>query len=503
MTEGSDAASRGALKCAAVGGIGDGILGFAAGWSAAIHVAGLLAVAIGGFGIINSAFWRGRKHWSCREMRLPLALEFAGAALGLLLIGALDLVVTATWWLLLISIVYLLLLALTYEELERWITRLANKHQLPSGTAKLGASRPLRIFGNNTPLREVAKTDSTFPLLRLLHRAFEEDDLSRLWRALHDDADPKPSLTRRIIVLGVAATLAATGVAFAGNVAIGPPTDPQTQTTSQAQAPRERGSGASPTRVSPRTRKSAPPASPSSTRVSWNGQCRRATGSTAPAWARQEVEDAILGTGGYGTKIDGCLGKFTESSGSYGRVAYAYGLNPVTGAQLSLIVASDLYGAAVYLAPAIASALGLLHDHGVIGGPPRISIGPGDAYLVDTPAGTAVLIRTDVSSPGRSGQAAPYQLLPPSVAALWVESMHGFGSWLWPIITFRKRSRVDFHLVVSTITNNAKYTIVYDTRTRQATAGDRHLTGGASLSTGEVLGLWSESDNATGWASPG
>jgi hypothetical protein len=90
--------------------------------------------------------------------------------------------------------------------------------------------------------------------------------------------------------------------------------------------------------------------------------------------------------------------------------------------------------------------LDLVERNRLLGASRRTAVGRGDGYLLDTPDGTAVLLRRS-SARGTAEPIAPpterpcdrqyernvpYVELQPALAALWISEMAREGAWLWP-----------------------------------------------------------------------
>jgi hypothetical protein len=173
------------------------------------------------------------------------------------------------------------------------------------------------------------------------------------------------------------------------------------------------------------TRPSAPPA------LTWEAICGRLPGSDAPEWARPTIYSLLLGENGPGATIAGCA---THTITSPDKPGFAYTIGGVEPKPKSVTVVARNgtdYPASVFLAPAVAGALDLIHQYGTIGGSPRFNEDFGDAQFAYSNAGTTLFLRETKVARGRPDYATPYTELPPSITEEWYADVAVRSSWLW------------------------------------------------------------------------
>jgi hypothetical protein len=212
-------------------------------------------------------------------------------------------------------------------------------------------------------------------------------------------------------------------------------------------------------------------AAPSSSSLpEWNGSCGSYAYPTVPAWAVQELGHLLGGSAGLGPSEEGCVQRLTYDV-STGFV-WGEGVNPTSGAALSIVFDSRVLPPAIVLTPALQAVRQLIHNYKVLGSPgklfPRYSTAGGDYYLLDTESeGTCVVIR---SRSGSAAEAPPYTTLYPSTAVAWTRVMELTHSWQWPVeaATPNKNGEIVYELFApGSAVSDA--TITYDSTSREAT----------------------------------
>jgi hypothetical protein len=166
-------------------------------------------------------------------------------------------------------------------------------------------------------------------------------------------------------------------------------------------------------------------------RADWNHKCAH-EGEGAPPWAKQAVVKLYEGVGSAGPAFLGCTGEVHRyRSRRCGEFAWALGEDPAIHEILSLFTACRKPAVAtVYKAPASGFVRRLIEtesDH-VVYGPPKVTAGEGDMYILQTERGTYVLVRSETG--GESVH--PYIELPPPVVQAWLGAMNEGPEWLWP-----------------------------------------------------------------------
>ena len=149
-----------------------------------------------------------------------------------------------------------------------------------------------------------------------------------------------------------------------------------------------------------------------------------------------------------GAIIAGCPSN-THTVGAHGALVMSVGRSPMNGEPLSIGIAGPSRGV-MFFAAAAAAARPLIEREGVTGVPTHLVVGGGNFYLVDTHAGTFVLIQRTTTSPepeaaqhaesgGPEGQSderptqeQPYLLIQPTVGLVWLQTMEQNSAWLWP-----------------------------------------------------------------------
>jgi hypothetical protein len=139
---------------------------------------------------------------------------------------------------------------------------------------------------------------------------------------------------------------------------------------------------------------------------------------------------------------------------------WAWGEVPSTHRHLSIAVDSTA-GPALFLEPAAQEAHALIERYGEIGGIRRFDAGRGDFYPVDTPIGTYILIRREK---GTYASAGAYEVIPPSVAEIWVTTVDGKHKFLWPRLTQQEGHAV-YDLDTNAPATTVAYTIPYPSST--------------------------------------
>jgi hypothetical protein len=158
----------------------------------------------------------------------------------------------------------------------------------------------------------------------------------------------------------------------------------------------------------------------------WTGIARRSIRCTAVSFTStlsrplvKSINQLWFGVGSYGAAISGCPGRETQIAAS---TFLVWGRDPLTAELMSVAIVGPrgsgiLLGEAAQIAPEFASRWRLL------GASRRFALSTGDAYVLDTRAGAALLIRRELTS--------RYVLLPPALVALWLTLLHKNG-WTWP-----------------------------------------------------------------------
>jgi hypothetical protein len=150
-------------------------------------------------------------------------------------------------------------------------------------------------------------------------------------------------------------------------------------------------------------------------------------GEDAPRWARGALYRLYLGPAGPGEDPPGasagCAGPTVVPRIFDSTLAYVVGVDPESGETLSIAVDSRSLGSAIFLAPAVGIVRSLLARGVAVGGYPRVDVGNGDIYCLETPTGSELLVRAE--------KTARYVALPPGATAAFVEAVERLG-WLWP-----------------------------------------------------------------------
>lgn len=136
--------------------------------------------------------------------------------------------------------------------------------------------------------------------------------------------------------------------------------------------------------------------------------------------------------------------------------AWAWGEIPSTHRHLSIAVDSTT-GPALFLEPAAQEVHALIERYGQVGGLRRFEAGRGDFFPVDTPAGTYILIRREKGIYARAGA---YEVIPPSVAEIWVTTVDGKHKFLWPRLT-QQEGRAVYDFDTNAPATTVAYTVPY------------------------------------------
>lgn len=140
-----------------------------------------------------------------------------------------------------------------------------------------------------------------------------------------------------------------------------------------------------------------------------------------PERQAEELRRLWFGEGSYGAEAAGCPETASSVAGHPG-VWIERGTNPADGEEMSLGIAGAT-GAAMLLGEAAQIGAGLASSGRLVGAQPRVEVGTGDAYILDTAGGAAILIRSTLV--GR------YVLMPPALTAMWLAVVRSSG-WVWP-----------------------------------------------------------------------
>jgi hypothetical protein len=258
---------------------------------------------------------------------------------------------------------------------------------------------------------------------------------------------------------GVAGVMAANAPAFAPDaykILNG------TESHSVGKRPDGKTSGKPPPAKTPRHRRREPVSSAVGRSTSEPGQtpdygalCGAALqpGDGAPEPQRSELFAQWLARGqGLGAIFAGCANP-----------AHAVGTNGIwisagtcEGALRSLAVAStDGPGAILLWGPA-RFALAQANAGSLLGATPHRLAENGDIYTVATITGTYVFLRRELSN-GHERPAGvarscrdvredpvPFLEVPPALTRLWIAEMENDGRWLWPVLSLRSRTGLDF-----------------------------------------------------------
>ena len=373
-----------------------------------------------------------------------------------------------------------------YEPVQEKIRREVAEADLLQGTAYFGLMRPLRFLGIPDEIREIAQQQHG-PNLQSLLAFFVGDP----WLAAL-------SRTRTVVLCVMLAGLITAGVAAADvgiQQGVRDPSQESQESQDETGQTSERPSGQSEQGAS------ASGAESGSGATQPDGGCDRLPGDGAPSWAEAELNELYLGglvnvTPPPGLKEGGCTTRVIVPPREDGTFVYVVGKNPA-GEIRSLAVVSTEFEPAIFLAPASQQVLELIEEGQMpIGGYPRVEdLAGGDMAPVLTPEGTVVLVRSSTHPPGKSRYATPYVELPPTVASAFVEVMHEFGAWFWPLAPVAVGDAEVFPLVGRSQGEEVRETVVLDPATGIARRGSHtYLPPEAQLSQQELehraAGAW-------------
>lgn len=144
-------------------------------------------------------------------------------------------------------------------------------------------------------------------------------------------------------------------------------------------------------------------------------------GTGASPWAQSNLYDFVLGHGGKGGDVTGCLQRsLAATSNTY----YAIGLDPDTADIKTVITTTKDCMTYMFSGAAVRPILDLLESGHMICPEARHAVAVGDAQLIQTQEGTFALIRPT--------GATSFTVLTPAETAAWARAEQETHRWLWP-----------------------------------------------------------------------
>jgi len=436
------------------------------------HSLGAAAVAIVALRIVEVARWTLADLWRASTAWL-LLLDGIGTCVVMSLTG---------YFCLHHSVSFVLAVLCSVPFVAFWATRGAFERRLTTGLedAQRKGRAPKPLFDGIEVLCPSPEDHTLVIALNLKPSA------SKALRELHrlGSAGPR-SLALWIVIGGLAvfsvmlATAAADEVVRALNGSTSnAPSDGSQSTSSTPSVP----ASTTPTATAPPAGattpapSSAPPSEPTHSEDdeadAWNGQCTSTPSNSTLPQHEVEIEELYVGndlsregsdprfhvpssTGEPpGRKDGGCTLEYHNSE-SLGFV-WAWGEIPATHRHLSIAIDSTT-GPALFLEPAAQQVHALIERYDEVGGIRRFNAGRGDFYPVETSAGTYILIRREK---GTDASADAYEVIPPSVAEIWVSTVDSTHKFLWPRLTWQEGHAV-YHLDTNAPGTTVAYTIPY------------------------------------------
>jgi hypothetical protein len=426
----------------------------------------VFALVLGTWGLVSSLTTRRHLgHWRHPEVRPLLRRELAFIVLLLTVAGA-GLLLPASPFVALGVAVAFIFVCWFGDPLSQEIARTLSVLHVPTVTEDIGGRRPYRWLGNEDTVKQAAAGEDAGAFQRFIGWWFERP--------------PGQLVSRmRIVAAAMLLGLALSALGAGGAGIVGEYHDGSRHALVQHARPHARKARAR-LRIRPRRVVPAALSTPLSPRqTNWLAQCGRDAdpGKNAPEeWAKLVLYDLYLGGPWLPPRVDppgavgGCTGPVYAPQGT-SHFYYTFGTMPATGELRSVAVATQRFQSAIFIAPAVAPVIALIHRYGEIGGYARLDVGPanrGDCYAIQTAAGMVMLVR--VAKTLAHGVAGQYVELPPPVTAAWWDAMSARRSvWLWPIEQAAARGKVSFRLVADPIANTTVETIAYDKHTGIAT----------------------------------
>jgi hypothetical protein len=212
----------------------------------------------------------------------------------------------------------------------------------------------------------------------------------------------------------------------------------------------------------------APPSSPF---PEWDGACGTYQYRNVPGWEAHEITELLGGSAGLGRNEEGCVEQLHNEYAASSAFVWGEGVNPISGAPLSIVLDSRTLAPAIVLTPALKAVRGLIHHYKLLGGSetlfPRYRAGSGDYYLLETAEHeTCIVIR---SKSGSIAEAPPYTTLYPSTAIAWLKMVELTGKWQWPVesVERNKQNEIVYELFTpGSTTKDAE--ITYNTKSEEA-----------------------------------
>lgn len=438
----------------------------------------VLSLALGLFQLANTAYRTVLGHWRSRALRSHLTWELAIGAVAPLAYAA------GAWYLHpgVLALAFmgggLMLVAIAYRVVELEIhARIDVDPDLVQCSDALIWAQPFRFMGSELRLGELFAE----------HDGGIEAQVDRLSRT---PPSARLSRTRRWIAL-VLLAMSATTLSSSGAAALTGGTPLQT-THSQQRSVMRRPAVPTDSRRAERTVVTQPANLPST----WDSMCPAHPGNRPEdrgvlTDAERATFDALyLGVpppptpyiglpiassdSPPGAAAGGCTGKVIVSASAGTWMAYVIGRG-ASGQIKSVAVVSRQFDPAVFVGDAAEKVLGLIAAYGDVGGMRQINAGSGQLYGVQTPYGTAILVRPTLSWKGR---ARHFLMLYPAAATAWTRTMDDIGVWLWPVYGGRDGRDLRVRLESSLVTHRRLATIVVDTSRRIARYAGQHAWSG-------------------------
>lgn len=415
-----------------------------------VRALGVLAAVLAGFQIINSVYRVVRAHHLRKDygLRRLIGFEFGVGGVGMSAIATAALSTTPNPILMGVLLGGAGVSLLIYDMIERGIWTAVESNDEVDHCTVLVSSAKLAILGSAQTTSEWAKSGQNS-----YHHLVDELTTSG------DNVSPTRSLILTLMMclccglFTSTVTLAASEIVY-GSLATDTPGHEEPnrfETPNDDEEKRER-----PDRGSGKAQGT------SSATTTGSSAC------DAPGVRREdrlhlygyEIEtlDALYNGGG-GFEADpppGTAGGCTAavqfaSAGPGSRLVYLIGTG-LADEVLSVAFVSKQFFAGIVTGPAGDAVLRLVDIYGDIGGTRRINRGSGQLYGIETPYGTAALVRHLLRR--SNGTAQPYLILVPAAVGAWREAMRANHVWLWPIedgaVNGKQRIRLVSDLVSDT-----------------------------------------------------